>query len=256
MKTQNWITENEHLFEGIEHGIIYVVFKNEKLITVEEAGEPEYKYIYTGKKGKKRGTTIRVSRKGNKFITKIAICEECGVKKAGRKLRKSTCSKCLHSCRSQKMVNRYYKNKPPVKKGITPKQAWYNNLIPGIIYCVFEGNEVRKLKDVQHLFKAGRKKLSPFTGSHYVGRICTCKKCGKRRFSRVRLGDHCKKCQNGCNTKRSHTKKKTKSAKEIAFSITGYYERVESIIYIPEIFDGIDLSMKTGGKLKCLKVKS
>ena len=214
MKSQNWIKSNKKLFKGLKPGKIHYVYKNNRISDKKKFGE--------------------------KVVIKISICEECNTKKAGRKIKKSACNECLRGCRSQKMVNRYYKNKPPVKKGVTAKQIWYKNLIPGIVYCVLEGDEVLKLKDVKHLFKPGRKKQSPHTGAFYIGRICVCKKCGKRRFSRVRLGGLCKKCQDKRNTKECEEKKDIKTAQQIAHEITGDFKSVKTIPYIPDIFDEVE----------------
>ena len=219
MKDQKWIKKHEKLFEGIDSGKIYYVYKGNRVTDKKEYG--------------------------NKVIAKIAICPECNTKKAGKKIKKPTCHECLRGCRSQKMTNRYYKNKPKSKKRITPKQVWYKGLIPGIIYCVFEGDEVVRLDKVKHLFKPGRKRLSPFTKAEYVGRICICagKDCGKKRFSRSRVGSLCKKCQDARNTKKCEEKKKVKTAQQIAFSITGKYERVDRGVYYPDVFDGVEREM-------------
>ena len=65
MKNQKWIEKNKSLFDEIKPGFIYGVLETEKPILIEKA-----------------------KTKGKKIIIKIAICEECGTKKAGKKIKK------------------------------------------------------------------------------------------------------------------------------------------------------------------------
>lgn len=226
--TKYWIDENRDLYKGLEVGCLYAIFENEKPIKLKDAIIIKKTTHKTKTNNVKKPTTIRVSKKGNRIVTKIAICEECGNFKASMMLKKSICNKCLGNYRSQKQLVRYYKNK------------WYKNLKPGTIYCVFKGNEVLRLDSVNHLFKPGRKKLSPVTGSEYIGRICICEKCGEKRFSKVRLGGLCDKCQQIKHTKASKERKVVPTASEIAYEITGNYQRVESRAYVVDVFDEVE----------------
>lgn len=218
---QNWIEKNKALYKELEPGKMYIIFENQKPIEYIRGERYKYKAVRTGKKGSRKGTRRMVSPTGNFFITKIAICEICGTYKASKKLKTSMCLKCATDATSSRFYHTVIKKKP-VPELITDKL--YKDLVPGEIYCVFEGDEVLNFKDVKHLFKPGRGKNSPVTGARYVGRICLCKDCKKKRFSRVRLGDLCKKCQN----KRNKVKKMVKISADIAFEITGKYQKVVS----------------------------
>jgi len=247
---QVWIDKNQKIFKGIEKNQIYFVFENEKPIKEKAAGGIIYKSFTSGKKGKKITRSKRVSKKGNLFITKIAICE-CGTQKASKKLRKAECKNCLHDYRKQGMINRYYKNKTKKVDNrfyLRKYDKLYENLEQGVIYCLFGTDELLKLKNVCKIFGQGRKRISPVTGAKYNGRLCLCKECGKKRFSKKRLSSYCSKCQDNRNTAKSEAKKKKGiTAKQIAFEITGDYRRVSEAhmegLMLPDVYDGVDMEI-------------
>ena len=115
MDMVGWIRENYSLYDDLTPGLIYVVFDREKPLL--EDSNFIYKQVYVDDKGnitKKRmdktdqTTQRRVSKKGNIFVTKIAICELCGTMRAARGLKKPTCTSCLHTQRNRVNLNRYY----------------------------------------------------------------------------------------------------------------------------------------------------
>lgn len=240
MKNKIWVENNKHLFKNLTPGTIYIVFENEKPIIRDDAIIIK-KSLYP-KKGSniKKYTTVYLSDKGNKIITKIAICPECGEHKASKKLKKSECRNCLKNEKSQRLSNRYFRNKPKKKKESGIDISLYKGLKKGIVYSVFEGEEILEYEKIKDMIKPGHKVKSPYTKAPYFGKIAICSVCGKKRFSRIRLTGLCGKCQDKKNTKTCEEKKEKniKTVRQIAFEITGLYQRVETKQYdIEDIFE-------------------
>ena len=98
---KSWIKANESLFKNLIPGKIYTVFENEK--PVVSKGKPIYTIRYT-KTGR---TLMRVSKKGNVMVNKIALCEVCGKLKAGRKIRSSLCAYHMKLKTKEMLKNRH-----------------------------------------------------------------------------------------------------------------------------------------------------
>ena len=142
MKSKQWIEDNKHLFKNLEPGVVYIAFENEKPIKRDDA-IIKIKSLYPKKSSSiKKQTTIKLSEKGNRIVAKIAICEECGELKASKKLKKSLCRECSRGCKAQQLSNKYYRNKPAKKKETGIDINLYKGLKPGIVYSVFEGEEI------------------------------------------------------------------------------------------------------------------
>ena len=91
-------------YKNLTPGLIYRFHTNSELIPHVEGYKYKVKWL--------SGGSATVSDKGNKFITKIAICPYCGELRQSTQLKKATCKKCA-------------KLEPKKKAGKTAKETAY-----------------------------------------------------------------------------------------------------------------------------------
>ena len=112
----------------------------------------------------------------------------------------------------------------------------YKNIKPGTVYRVHKNNDIEphiKGHKYKKIFKDLRMLTLSTKGNVYIAKIAICGECGDRMIGNNLVGGLCRKCKAYKKkiTKRkayhaNKNKPKKKTAREIAYEITGDYPRV------------------------------
>lgn len=124
----------------------------------------------------------------------------------------------------------------------------YENIETGILYRIHKNNDIEPHitgKYYKKSFKGGYTTTLSSKGNVFITKISICP-CGKRRIGkqlRSALCSDCMKIVKYARDKKAYdgkkSKPKQKTAKEIAYEITGNYPRVEKEIDVEKLIDDL-----------------